>query len=249
MVLWRSRVLSSMLYRSDAYHHTVGPLGDAVLPPRSRSYPIRRLVGNSRYYNASIIDGSGEIGVRTDYGDDPATDYAPDLFFGRVFSFLEDHLKSHASEPFLAVLATPSCHGPFTPAEKYKGHFANGTAPRTPSYNHSNEDKQWLMRQLSPLTPSMAVSIDTQHNSRWETLLSVDDYVGKVIALVEASGQMDNTFFLYASDHGFQLGQHRLPGDKRHPCERNHPPCRGTVSRLLFPLATHPHCPPVSQSC
>jgi N-acetylglucosamine-6-sulfatase len=206
-------------------------------------------VGNSRYYNASIIDGSGEIGVRTDYGDDPATDYAPDLFFGRVFSFLEDHLKSHASEPFLAVLATPSCHGPFTPAEKYKGHFANGTAPRTPSYNHSNEDKQWLMRQLSPLTPSMAVSIDTQHNSRWETLLSVDDYVGKVIALVEASGQMDNTFFLYASDHGFQLGQHRLPGDKRHPCERNHPPCRGTVSRLFFPLATHPHCPPVSQSC
>ena len=51
-------------------------------------------------------------------------------------------------------------------------------APITPNYNHSNEDKQWIMRHLSPLTPSMAQGIDNQHNNRWETLLSVDDYIG-----------------------------------------------------------------------
>ena len=34
------------------------------------------------------------------------------------------------------------CAGPFTPADKYKGVFANKSAPITPNYNHSNEDKQ-----------------------------------------------------------------------------------------------------------
>ena len=58
-------------------------------------------------------------------------------------------------------------------------------------------------------------------SSRWETLLSVDDYVGQVVAMLKAAGQLDNTYFLYTSDHGFQLGQHRLPGDKRHLYEHD----------------------------
>ena len=65
------------------------------------------------------------------------------------------------------------------------------------------------MRKLSPLTGQMAVGIDKQHNNRWETLLSVDDYVGEVIRLLERAGEMDNTYFLFTSDHGFQLGQVR----------------------------------------
>jgi arylsulfatase A-like enzyme len=118
------------------------------------------------------------------------------LFFARIFGFLQDHLKSHAGTPFLAVLATPSCHGPFTPADKYSETFANSSAPRTPNFNASNEDKQWLMRQLSPLTDRIAAGIDTDHNHRWETLLSVDDYVGQVIALLKDANQLDNTYFV-----------------------------------------------------
>lgn len=175
------------------------------------------LIGNSRYYNASIISN----GVRHDYGQDTKTDYAPDLFFNRTMTFLQSHFQSQPENPFLAVLATPSCHGPFTPADKYIGIFKNSSAPRTPNFNASNEDKQWIMRHLSPITDSMVVGIDNQHNSRWETLLSVDDYVEAVINTITAYGQMDRTYFIYTSDHGFQLGQHRLPGDKRHPYDHD----------------------------
>eukprot|EP00039_Didymoeca_costata_P033451 m.42389 g.42389 ORF g.42389 m.42389 type:complete len:500 (+) comp9877_c1_seq3:65-1564(+) len=175
------------------------------------------LVGNSRYYNVSIIDN----GVRTDYGTNTKTDYGPDLFFNHSKQFLQDHLANHKSTPFLCVLATPSCHGPFTPADKYKGVFNESTAPRTPNYNHSNEDKQWLMRQLSPITDNMATMIDNVHNNRWETLLSVDDYMAEVIAMLEAASVLDNTYIVFTSDHGFQLGNHRLPGDKRHPYEHD----------------------------
>ena len=174
------------------------------------------LFGNSRYYNGTISDN----GTPTEHGDAPE-DYLPDVFFGHAKAFVAAHLKSEAraGTPFLCVLATPSCHGPFTAAPKYLGHFASQKAPITPNFNHSNEDKHWTMRQLSPLPDTSGQ--DSQHNMRWETLMSVDDYVEEIVTMLEAAGAMDNTYFLYTSDHGFQLGQHRLPGDKRHPYEHD----------------------------
>jgi len=176
------------------------------------------LQGNSRYYNGTISNN----GNATKHGDKPE-DYLPNIFFGHTKAFLEEHLAKESKQgiPFLAVLATPSCHGPFTPDPKYIGHFANRSAPRTPNWNASTEGKQWLMRQQAPISENVAKGIDHVHNSRWETLLSVDDYVGEIVSMLKAAGQLDNTYFLFTSDHGFQLGQHRLPGDKRHLYEHD----------------------------
>lgn len=134
------------------------------------------------------------------HGTEPE-DYLPDVFFGHAKAFLAAHLENEAKAgtPFLCVLATPSCHGPFTPAPKYVGHFSTQKAPITPNYNHSNADKQWLMRHLSPLTPSMAQGIDNQHNNRWATLLSVDDYIGEIVGMLEEANEMSNTYFLFTS--------------------------------------------------
>lgn len=61
------------------------------------------------------------------------------------------------------------------------------------------------MRQLSPITEAMGKGIDGQHNMRWDTLLSVDDYVGEIVRMLEDAQEMDNTYFLFTSDHGFQV--------------------------------------------
>ena len=78
------------------------------------------LHGNSRYYNGTISDN----GVNSFHGTEPE-DYLPDVFFGHAKAFVAAHLENEAKAgtPFLCVLATPSCHGPFTPAPKYVGHF------------------------------------------------------------------------------------------------------------------------------
>eukprot|EP00940_MAST-03C_sp_MAST-3C-sp2_P000795 g795.t1 len=178
------------------------------------------LQGNSRYYNGTVSNN----GVPSTHGSSPE-DYLPDVFFGHLKDFLQNHFQDSAASddtrPFLAVLATPSCHGPFTPAAKYVGHFSNASAPRTPNYNASAQDKQWLMRQQAPLTETIAESIDQIHNARLETLLSVDDYVAEVVSMLERNGELENTFILFTSDHGFQLGQHRLESDKRHLYEHD----------------------------
>ena len=95
------------------------------------------------------------------------------------------------------------------------------SAPRTCTTKHSHV--------LRARAAGDATNIDRSHNMRLETLLSVDDYLRKVVHLLEGAGALEETFILYTSDHGFQLGQHRLPGDKRHLCETNrsdasHPP-------------------------
>ena len=52
--------------------------------------------------------------------------------------------------------------------------------------------------------------------NRWRTLMSVDDLIADVVHLVEAElGLAEHTYFIYTSDHGFQLGQFNIIMDKR----------------------------------
>lgn len=45
--------------------------------------------------------------------------------------------------------------------------------------------------------------------------MSVDDLIDDVVQLTEDLGVADNTYFLYSSDHGFQLGEFNILIDKR----------------------------------
>lgn len=42
----------------------------------------------------------------------------------------------------------------------------------------------------------------------------VDELVESLVARLEESGQLDNTYIFYTSDNGFHIGQHRLPPGK-----------------------------------
>jgi hypothetical protein len=160
------------------------------MPSASSCFSVTHLIAHPRM-----------VASQTEHGDAPE-DYLPDVFFGHAKAFVAAHIGKEGKQgtPFLCVLATPSCHGPFTAAPKYLGHFENQKAPVTPNYNASNVDKQWIMRKLSPITADMAVGIDKQHNMRWDTLMSVDDYIEAIVTMLEDADEMKNTYFLYTSD-------------------------------------------------
>jgi len=42
---------------------------------------------------------------------------------------------------------------------------------------------------------------------RWQTLLSVDDLVEKLVKKLEIHGELDNTYIFYTSDNGFHTGK------------------------------------------
>ena len=82
----------------------------------------------------------------------------------------------------------------------------SGGAPRTPAFNTSGAGKHWVISELEPLSAGMAAGVDHIYKQRIRSLLSVDDIIADVVALVTAAGRLDDTYFFYTSDHGYNLG-------------------------------------------
>ena len=87
-------------------------------------------------------------------------------------------------------------------------------SPRTSAFAAAPEGgtPQWLSR-LPPLSPSDISAIDRDFRKRAQAVLAVDRMIGDLETAVEASGQADNTYFVFSSDNGYHMGEHRLmPG-------------------------------------
>lgn len=57
-----------------------------------------------------------------------------------------------------------------------------------------------------PLGEDTVRLIDEYHALRWESLLSVDDMVAAVVNKLQDMQQLENTYIIYTSDHGYHLG-------------------------------------------
>ena len=120
------------------------------------------------------------------------------------------------------VLATsaPKATGaePPIPAPQYANSFLGRKAPRTPAFNHSknrNSDKHWFMRFNSdPLDDNLIETIDEWFRNRWRSLLSVDDMIDNVMNKLKDIDELDNTFVLFTSDHGYHLGAFGTKGKR-----------------------------------
>ena len=51
--------------------------------------------------------------------------------------------------------------------------------------------------------------------------MSVDDIISSLFEMIDEIGITDDTYFIYTSDHGYQLGQLNLNWDKRNVYESN----------------------------
>ncbi|XP_065909512.1 N-acetylglucosamine-6-sulfatase-like [Dysidea avara] len=133
---------------------------------------------------------------------------------------MENSLKE--KEPFFAYIAPHAPHVPATPAPQYENALPYMFAPRSPIYNYTATDHHGIMKLQSPMDPyQIAPQIDELFQNRWRTLLSVDDLMMDVVNKLDQHKQLNNTYFLFTSDHGFQLGQFNLPSCKLQPYEHD----------------------------
>ncbi|KAG8141234.1 hypothetical protein E2320_006878 [Naja naja] len=165
-------------------------------------------VGNSKYYNYTLsLNGHEEK-----HGDHYEEDYLTDLLTNRSLEFLQKLSRP----PFLMVLAPPAAHSPWTAAPHYKSAYGTLKAPRNGSFNVHGKDKHWLIKQAkSPMSNNSIQFLDRVYRARWQTLLSVDDMVQKVLDQLKSLKLLDSTYVFYTSDHGYHTGQFSLPIDKR----------------------------------
>eukprot|EP00939_MAST-03C_sp_MAST-3C-sp1_P001972 g1972.t1 len=119
--------------------------------------------------------------------------------------------------PFMLTVASKGPHIPSTPAPWYQHEFASERAPRNEAYNASSEvlaDHHELIANQEPITSEQADIIDELFRDRWRTLLSIDDAIDGIHTALKDLGILNSTYFLVTSDHGYNLGQHRLPSCK-----------------------------------
>jgi N-acetylglucosamine-6-sulfatase len=144
------------------------------------------------------------------YGHSPR-DYLTDVLKTKASQFIDGALSR--KRPFALEVATFAPHAPSTPAPRDALDFPGLTAPRTRAFDRiSTGAPRWLAAR-PPLSAKAQQSIDAAFRKRVRAVQAVDDMVGALRAQLQAKGLADNTYFVFSSDNGYHMGEHRLlPG-------------------------------------
>jgi arylsulfatase A-like enzyme len=144
-----------------------------------------------------------------------AKDYMQDVLRRKAVDFIRRNAASADRAPFFMWLATSSPHGPAQFAPRHAGAFPGAKAPRTPTFNEADVSRRPAWLQTHPLlTPSEIAQIDDLYRNRLRSMLAVVERVDAIIATLQQTGDLANTYIIFTSDNGFHLVQHRLPAGK-----------------------------------
>jgi arylsulfatase A-like enzyme len=90
--------------------------------------------------------------------------------------------------------------------------------PRSPAVNErSVDDKPAFVRRLRRLDGAGLDRIERAYGCELASLRSVDRAVGRLIAALRQSGELERTLVVFTSDNGFMHGEHRLQDGKNLP--------------------------------
>lgn len=133
-----------------------------------------------------------------------------------------DWLKSRRGDrPFMLYLSHKAVHSEFIPAERHRGRFREQpfTAPLTMNPQHHENAPAWVRNQRNSwhgvdYPYHSDLDIAEYYRQYTETLLAVDDSVGRVLDLLREKNLLSSTLVVYMGDNGFAFGEHGLI-DKR----------------------------------
>jgi N-acetylglucosamine-6-sulfatase len=171
--------------------------------------------GQGRYLPSpgSTLNVDGEHVPQKGYITDELTDYAVDW------------LKQQTPEekPFFLYLSHKAVHANFTPAARHEGRYADAPFAMPASGDADapgyRSQPRWMRDQRNSwhgvdFPYHSELDIGKYYKRYAETLLAVDDSVGRVLAQLEEMGVRDDTLVIYMGDNGFMFGEHGLI-DKR----------------------------------
>ncbi|MCO8123002.1 sulfatase [Stieleria sp. TO1_6] len=171
--------------------------------------------GTTREVPQTTYDGFNINGKRVPqkgYITDELTDYA-----------LQWLGQRDSEKPFFVYVSHKGVHSDFVPADRHRGRYENEPLPitiPTPEQMVAGNLPMWVQNQRNSRhgvdfgynLPDFSPAV--YYRRYCESVLAVDDSVGRLNQYLIDAGLHDNTVFVYMGDNGFQFGDHGLI-DKR----------------------------------
>lgn len=126
-------------------------------------------------------------------------------------------------QPFFLYLSHKAVHADFVPAERHRGRYKDKVF--TPPVTQANTEENyagkpmWVKNQRNSwhgvdFPYHSDLNVGEYYKRYCETLLAVDDSVGRVIEYLRNRKMLDSTLIMFMGDNGFMFGEHGLI-DKR----------------------------------
>eukprot|EP00035_Acanthoeca_spectabilis_P012857 m.233652 g.233652 ORF g.233652 m.233652 type:complete len:233 (+) comp15737_c0_seq5:497-1195(+) len=175
-----------------------------------------------RYYNSDWVKKENDSD--TTHLFNPMVDhpewspYSEPQYGNRSIAWIREAVKN--PNPFFCYVGTTGPHLGVVPApwHRLQTENLNVSAPRTPNFNMHAQDHHPLLANAPALDIGALPFIDRHMRDRLGTLMSIDDVVAGLVNVLQETGVLDNTYVLFSSDHGYHLGQFRIPDEKMLPC-------------------------------
>ena len=168
-----------------------------------------------------------------------------------VTGMAEDWLRRpRDGKPWLLMIGHKAPHSFYFPEPKYERTFAQVPVPYPETAFMLDDKPAWIRERLytwhgiyGPLfewrkkfpddSPAAVKDFEAMTRAYWGTILSVDDSVGRLHALLRERGELDNTIIVFMSDNGILNGEHGMV-DKR----TAHEPSMRIVQLVRYPGLT-----------
>ena len=140
-------------------------------------------------------------------------DYLTAVLLRRAVRFIRANAAQR--QPFFGMVSTFAPHKPAVAAPRDRGRFRHLPLPRDPAYDAQNAQPPGWLGRRPPLTRAQHRRLVREFRERVRSVQAVDRMIGRIRATLRATGLTRNTYFVFTSDNGFHLGQHRLMAGKR----------------------------------
>lgn len=165
------------------------------------------------YYDQPIETNGGEAKMSKGYSTDNYTEWAEEYIRGK---------HRDAKKPWYLWLCYGAVHGPYTPAKRHLKEFPDLKvtppkdiyAPREGKPTYSRKMAMWKKGpDGQPILAGGGKGIHGPTLNDWlrqyhQGVLAIDEGVGKLMAALKETGQLENTLVVFTSDQGFAWGQH-----------------------------------------
>lgn len=182
----------------------------------------RHVKNAGKYYYDQLIEINGQKAkLVKGYSTDNYTKWALEYLQGK---------HRDADKPWFLWLCYGAVHGPFTPANRHLKEYPDIKVPTPKDIYPPRKGKPAYMQKINKWIkgkngqPVMrgggftARTVDTKgiHGNTltdWirqyhQGVIAIDEAVGKIVAELKKTGQLENTLIIFTSDQGFAWGQH-----------------------------------------